>query len=89
MHSNEQPAGAENNPPAEYKDPVIEAYKRGVDRTLLRENLRLTVAERFEQFDRFAALAQEIYASGERRRAAEAQKSPGNQALRTQVQDSR
>ena len=28
------------------KDPVIEAYKRDVDRTLLRENLRRTPAER-------------------------------------------
>lgn len=27
-------------------DPTIEAYKPGVDRTLLRENLRLTTAER-------------------------------------------
>jgi hypothetical protein len=29
-------------------DPVIEAYKRDVDRTLIRENLRLTVEERFD-----------------------------------------
>jgi hypothetical protein len=28
-------------------DPVIEAYKRDIDRTLLRENLKLTVEERF------------------------------------------
>ncbi|HUP24305.1 MAG TPA: hypothetical protein VNB06_15335 [Thermoanaerobaculia bacterium] len=27
-------------------DPTIEAYKPGVDRTLLRENLRLTTTER-------------------------------------------
>ena len=27
-------------------DPTIDAYKAGVDRTLLRENLRLTTAER-------------------------------------------
>jgi hypothetical protein len=27
-------------------DPTIGAYKSGVDRTLLRENLRLTTAER-------------------------------------------
>ncbi len=27
-------------------DPVIEAYKKDVDRTLLRENLKLTVEER-------------------------------------------
>ena len=27
-------------------DPVIEAYKKDVDRTLIRENLKLTVEER-------------------------------------------
>jgi hypothetical protein len=32
--------------PADYIDPVIEAYKKDVDRTLLRENLKLTVEER-------------------------------------------
>lgn len=52
-----------------FKDPIIEAYKRDVDRTLLRENLNLTVAERFEQFDNFARFAAEIFAAGERHRA--------------------
>ena len=33
--------------PPDYCDPVIEAYKKDVDRTLLRENLKLTVEERF------------------------------------------
>ncbi len=35
-------AGGADFPP----DPVIEAYKKDIDRTLLRENLRRTVAER-------------------------------------------
>ena len=30
-------------PPADFYDPVIEAYKKDIDRTLLRENLKLTV----------------------------------------------
>lgn len=34
-------------------DPVIEAFKRDVDRTLLRENLKLTVEERLRKFERF------------------------------------
>ena len=29
-----------------YRDPVVEAYKPGVDRTLLRENLKLTFEQR-------------------------------------------
>lgn len=32
-----------------YRDPVIEAYKRDVDRTLIRENLKRTVDERIDQ----------------------------------------
>ncbi len=32
--------------PADFFDPVIEAYKNDVDRTLLRENLKLTFEER-------------------------------------------
>ena len=30
-------------------DPVVDAYKKDVDRTLLRENLKRTVQERFER----------------------------------------
>ena len=30
-------------------DPVIEAYKKEVDRTLLRENLKLTAGKRIEK----------------------------------------
>ncbi len=35
-------------------DPVIEAYKPGVDRTLLRENLKLTPAQRLAQLQAMA-----------------------------------
>ncbi|MGH9944064.1 MAG: hypothetical protein ACRD9R_17100 [Pyrinomonadaceae bacterium] len=41
-------------------DPVIEAYKRDVDRTLIRENLRRTVEERFEQLRRLQEFAEEL-----------------------------
>ena len=30
-------------------DPVIEAYKKDIDRTLIRENLKLTVEQRFQK----------------------------------------
>jgi hypothetical protein len=59
-----------------YQDPVIEAYKRDVDRTLLRANLQLTVGERFEQFDNFAEFAKEIYESGVRARAPKKSDAP-------------
>ena len=29
-----------------YRDPVVEAYKKDIDRTLIRENLKLTVEQR-------------------------------------------
>ena len=40
----------EELPAANMCDPVVEAYKKDVDRTLLRENLELTVAERMLKF---------------------------------------
>jgi hypothetical protein len=43
---------------------VIEAYKRDVDRTLLRENLKLTVEERFLKFENFARFARELRDAG-------------------------
>jgi hypothetical protein len=39
--------------PPDYYDPVIEFYKKDVDRTLLRENLKLTVEERLLKAQNF------------------------------------
>jgi hypothetical protein len=39
--------------PADYRDPVIEAYKKDVDRTLLRENLKLTEEQRIRKAQSF------------------------------------
>jgi len=36
-------------------DPVIEAYKRDVDRSLIRENLKLSYRERLKKLERTAA----------------------------------
>lgn len=46
------------------QDPVVEAYKRGVDRTLLRENLSLSVEERLRRLMRLQALAEEVGRAG-------------------------
>jgi len=35
------------------KDPVIEVYKKDIDRTLLRENLKLTVEQRLTKLQDF------------------------------------
>lgn len=47
-------------------DPVIEAYKKDIDRTLIREHLRLTVAQRFEELMRLQEFAEELQRAGER-----------------------
>ena len=52
----------ENNQPV--SDPVIEAYKKDVDRTLLRENLRLTVEQRFDALVLLQQFAEELRRAG-------------------------
>ena len=45
-------------------DPVVEAYKKDIDRTLLRENLKLTVTERFQRAMAHAKFADELRRAG-------------------------
>ncbi len=49
---------------AAWSDPVVEAYKRDVDRTLLRENLKLTPEERLLKLEDFVRFLSEVRASG-------------------------
>ena len=50
-------------------DPVIEAYKKGIDVTLIRENLRLTVDQRFQQLMRMQEFAEELQRAGRKARS--------------------
>ena len=50
------------------KDPLIEAYKRGIDRTLIRGNLKLGLERRLEKLHRLQLLARELRAAGRRLR---------------------
>ena len=52
-----------------YHDPVVEAYLRDVDRTLLRENLKLTPSQRLEKLVSFSAFAAELRRAGMRARS--------------------
>ena len=45
-------------------DPVIEEYKKHVDRTLIRENLKLSVEERLLQLQKLQELAEELQRAG-------------------------
>ena len=52
--------------PPDVHDPVVEAYKQDVDRTLLRENLMLSADERFAKFESYMQLFDELRAAGQR-----------------------
>lgn len=49
-------------------DPVIEAYKKDIDVTLIRENLRLTVDQRFEQLMKLQQFAEDLRRAGRKAR---------------------
>jgi hypothetical protein len=48
---------------------VIEAYKKDVDRTLLRENLKLTPDQRLDKLQDFVRFAAELREAGRRARS--------------------
>jgi hypothetical protein len=54
----------------ESPDPVVEAFKKDIDRTLIRENLKLTVDERFRQAMALAKFADELRRAGRAARSA-------------------
>ena len=53
---------------ANTKDPVIEAYKKHIDRTLIRHNLSLTVDQRFQQLMELQRFAEELQNAGRKAR---------------------
>jgi hypothetical protein len=59
---------------ARVEDPVVRAYMRGVDRSLLRENLKLTPAERLEKLVRFSSFASKLRQAGQKARTARRRK---------------
>ena len=57
-------------PPPDFFDPVIEAYKKDVDRTIIRENLKLTIEERLRKHQNAQVFFEELRRAGERARKA-------------------
>ncbi|HEY9790939.1 MAG TPA: hypothetical protein V6D22_11100 [Candidatus Obscuribacterales bacterium] len=49
-------------------DAVIDLYKKDIDRTLIRENLKLSVQQRFDKFAEFMKLADELKRAGKAQR---------------------
>lgn len=49
-------------------DPVIEAYKRDIDRTLIREQLRKSVDQRLDDLQRLYDFSHELRRAGDRLR---------------------
>lgn len=70
-----EPAEPISSEPHDSMIDVINVYKKDVDRTLLRENLKLTVEERIEKFESFWKYASELREAG--RRARETRKRDG------------
>lgn len=50
-------------------DPVIEVYKKDIDRTLLRQNLRRSLPERLANLIALQRLAEEARSAGRRSRS--------------------
>jgi hypothetical protein len=49
-----------------YRDPVVEAYMSGVDRTLLRENLKLTFEQRARKHSCALQMVDELRRAGKK-----------------------
>lgn len=54
--------------PSRDLDPVIEEYKKHIDVTLIRENLRLTVGQRFQQLMKLQQFAEDLRRAGRKAR---------------------
>ena len=63
-----QRCGLSELAPPEVRDPVLEAYKKDVDRSLLIENLKLTPAQRAEKFEDFMNFLEEVRQAGRKLR---------------------
>ena len=50
------------------RDPVIEAYKKDIDRSLIRENLKRTPEERILKLIELQSLAEELRRAGRKAR---------------------
>ena len=48
-------------------DPVIEAYKKDIDRTLIRENLKLSPEDRLRKLQAFMAFVHELRGAARRK----------------------
>ena len=63
--------------PPDFFDPVIEAYKKDVDRTLFRENLKLSPLQRLRKLESYVASALRLRGAAKRSRAAARKPSAG------------
>ena len=61
--------GSQKSPANLWADPVIEVYKRDVDRTLLREALRLTPGQRLLNLQRLCEGAEQLRLAGQKAKA--------------------
>ena len=62
------PACVNPDDPRPDVDPVVEVYKAGLDRSLIRENLRRSIEERLEALATLQEFADELRRAGRRAR---------------------
>ena len=72
-----EPTIARRNATEKYVDPVIEAYKKDIDRTLIRHNLRRTVQERVDALVALMESIEEMNRAGRAAREANRVKRAG------------
>lgn len=60
--------GSQEPFPGVRADPVVEAYKRDVDRTLLREALKMTPAQRLVSLQQLCEAAEQLRLAGKKAR---------------------
>jgi len=59
----------EQTPKRSGLDSIIDAYKKDIDVTLIRENLRLTVEQRFQRLMELQRFAEELQRAGRKARS--------------------
>jgi hypothetical protein len=67
--------------PPDYVDPLIEVYKKDVDRTLLRENLKLTVEQRIKNALKFHQSIEKWREAGKSTNSADGRRNDLKQSL--------
>jgi prevent-host-death family protein len=68
MLDRQETGGGAVRPPEVAADPAVDAYKEGIDRSLIRENLTRSVGERLRRLDELAVFSEQLRTASRRER---------------------